>query len=224
MYVLVNDHDDITANDTSSTNGVPAREPTDPPAPPPAAMEIDSADSGANPAESSDVPSKPPAKAASNSDPFPEIHLDGEDTESTPIYSTCADIRRTITSHLKSTKTSQAAFARTLTSLLPSTKVPTRGLYRFMEASGTQAAGHNPAFYAAWVFFEKKRISEGKKKSDKRVEMEKIWGKKGFRRINGNDMKLTQPQGMNWSMDNFGRVEIIDESGKVVKVETPPHR
>lgn len=93
-----------------------------------------------------------------------------------------------------------------------------------MEASGPQAAGHNVAFYAAWVFFEKKRISEGREKSEKRVELERIWGKKGFRRVNGNEMLLTQPLGKRWAMDDFGRVEIIGEDGRVEKVEVPGRR
>jgi hypothetical protein len=34
-------------------------------------------------------------------------------------------------------------------------------------------------FYAAYVFFEKVRLAEGKPKSKHRVEMEEIWGGKG---------------------------------------------
>jgi hypothetical protein len=34
-------------------------------------------------------------------------------------------------------------------------------------------------FYAAYVFFEKLRLAEGKQKSKHRLEMEEIWGGKG---------------------------------------------
>lgn len=38
-----------------------------------------------------------------------------------------------------------------------------------------QKRGDNKIFYAGYVFFEKKRIAEGKPKSKKRHEMEEIW-------------------------------------------------
>lgn len=100
----------------------------------------------------------------------------------------------------------------------------THSRYRFMEASGPQAAGHNITFYAAWVYFEKLRIKEGKEKTEKRQKMEKIWGKKGFRRMNGNNMALTLQQGKNWTMNDYGQVEILSENGRVERVETPSLR
>ena len=52
--------------------------------------------------------------------------------------------------------------------------------------SGVQAGAHDVAFYAAYVYFEKIRQKEGKKKTKKRERMEEIWDKKSnpdFRRI-----------------------------------------
>ena len=40
----------------------------------------------------------------------------------------------------------------------------------------------SPAFYAAWVYFEKERLVVGGKKSKHREEMEGAWGKKGMSR------------------------------------------
>ena len=41
--------------------------------------------------------------------------------------------------------------------------------------SGANQGGDNKIFYAGYVFFEKKRIAEGKPKSKKRQEREEQW-------------------------------------------------
>ncbi|KAF2215201.1 hypothetical protein CERZMDRAFT_82249 [Cercospora zeae-maydis SCOH1-5] len=62
---------------------------------------------------------------------------------------------------------------------MPETKVEVRQMDRFLKASGPKGASHNPVFYAGYVFFEKKRIRDGKKMTAKREEMEKIWKPSG---------------------------------------------
>ena len=137
------------------------------------------------------------------------ISLEGEDTESVPIYATASDMRKQIKQYLSSTKCAKTAFARELNELMPSTKIEVRGLDRFLKATGPKGAGHNPVFYAAYVFFEKKRVKEGKKKTAKREEMEKIWKEKGgFPRDSNN--RITCCQGDRPTIDQYGRWHLID--------------
>lgn len=76
-------------------------------------------------------------------------------------------------------------------------------------------AGDNPVFYAAYVFFEKKRLKENKPKSAKRQEMEKIYAKNirgelGFPREDHGDKKgylcrdTERPM-----MDKYGKVHFL---------------
>lgn len=50
-----------------------------------------------------------------------------------------------------------------------------RGLNDFLAKDGALAGNRNYAYYAAYVFFEKVRIREGKAKSEDRVVMERKW-------------------------------------------------
>lgn len=56
---------------------------------------------------------------------------------------------------------------------------------------GPRDGAHNPAFYAAYVFFEKIRIRDGKKKGVRREKLEEIWAKKGgMPREGSHNMRL----------------------------------
>ena len=74
-------------------------------------------------------------------------------------------------------KASQASFARELNELVPTsdgdctTTVDGRRMGDFMKKKGPQAGASTMAFYAAYVYFEKMRLKDGKKKSKKRQEM-----------------------------------------------------
>lgn len=121
------------------------------------------------------------------------IHLDGEETESIPIYLTADDVRREIRQYLTKTGSAKAAFARELSALVvePSSKVSTRNLDQLLKMEGPKAGAHNPAFFAADVFFEKIRFRDGKKKSKKREEMEEQWAKKGgFPREGSHNLRM----------------------------------
>ncbi|CAK1364686.1 unnamed protein product [Cercospora beticola] len=107
------------------------------------------------------------------------INLPGEQNETVPIYLTAADVRKQIKQYLSHTKIAKTAFARELNELMPETKIEVRQMDRFLKATGPKGAGHNPVFYAGYVFFEKKRIRDGKNMTKKREEMEKIWKKSG---------------------------------------------
>ncbi len=66
----------------------------------------------------------------------------------------------------------------------------------------------SPIFYGSYVYFEKLRVKQGKPKSKKRQEMEKIWAPKGL--DTKHDMK--QPMFMKGDemifTDKYGHVEI----------------
>ncbi|KAF7194656.1 hypothetical protein HII31_03918 [Pseudocercospora fuligena] len=99
-----------------------------------------------------------------------DINLDGEESESVPIYATAGDVRSQIKGHLNRSKTAKAAFARELNEIMPGTKVDARGLDRFLKAKGPNGAGHNPVFYAAYVLFERNasKMARSPARRDKR--------------------------------------------------------
>lgn len=118
------------------------------------------------------------------------IHLDGEDEDDVPVYLTCDDVRRQISLHLKRDGVTKAAFCR---DMLAQLHADTRGsglttsqLDRFRGNHGSNGGASSKVFYAAYVFFEKRRLAEGKAKSKKREEMEHVWPNGMDRTINSN--------------------------------------
>ena len=103
------------------------------------------------------------------------MHLPGEEEEAVPIFDTCDDVHRKINDHLKLPGTTQAGFSRELSELIPYDKVQPRQLKKFLAFKGPRAGAHSPAFYAAYVYFEKLRLHQGKKKSVKREKLEEAW-------------------------------------------------
>lgn len=110
---------------------------------------------------------------------FRQLELPGEETDSVPVYDTCADVRRKISAYLREPGNTQAQFCRDLYAQLhgpdKGASVQTSQLQRFRGKSGANEGGDSKVFYAGYVFFEKKRIAEKKPKSKKRLEMEKVW-------------------------------------------------
>lgn len=112
----------------------------------------------------------------------------------------------------------KAAFARDLASLLPNTKLTVRNLDQLLKMKGPAAGAHNIVFYAAYVFFEKLRIREGKKKSVKREKMEELYDGKadklgrrkspGFPREGSHNMRLFLAPGERAVLDQYGKGHI----------------
>ncbi|KAI1491025.1 hypothetical protein F5X96DRAFT_507472 [Biscogniauxia mediterranea] len=130
--------------------------------------------------------SSKPAKRAAKSGPattdISGIHLPGEETDSVPVYDTCDEVRRKIEAHLKTPGLTQAQFCRDLYAQLhqPSCKsFQSKVLNDFRRKRGPREGCSSSIFYAAYVYFEKKRIAEGKPKSEDRLEMERRWAKYG---------------------------------------------
>ncbi|RMY37887.1 hypothetical protein D0864_16456, partial [Hortaea werneckii] len=173
--------------------------------------------------------SKTPKKNAGKEKPDPnhvytaselsDIHLEGEETEETPIFETCNDIRRHLNDTLK--HTTQANLARQLDAICPESNVSVRHLKKLLEFKGVQGGAHSPSFYAAYVYYEKIRIRQNKNKGKKRQTMEEIWGGKransaflnwhskgsrlgGFPREGQHKAAMFMSRGDNWSMNQYG--------------------
>lgn len=130
------------------------------------------------------------AGAASTTKPGPaastphisNIHLEGEETDEVEVYDTCDEIRRKINAHLKTPGLTQTQFCRDLYAQLRAPKckgIQTKQLSDFRGQKGSRTGAKSTVFYAAYVYFEKRRIAEGKPKSKHRLEMEDIWEPQG---------------------------------------------
>ncbi|KAI8966279.1 hypothetical protein F5Y11DRAFT_188807 [Daldinia sp. FL1419] len=110
------------------------------------------------------------------------IHLRGEETDSVRVYDTCDEIRKKINVHLKTPGLTAAQFCRDIYAQLNQPKCKSfqsKQLTDFRGKKGAKAGCTSSVFYAAYVYFEKKRIAEGKPKSQHRLDMEDIWGDQG---------------------------------------------
>ncbi|KAF9774484.1 hypothetical protein IL306_007504 [Fusarium sp. DS 682] len=141
----------------------------------------------------------------SNVDPLP-----GEADGTVPIYDTCDEIRKKIRPMLAKEGMTQAAFIRALNKNLPEGKsVSPANLRYFMGRKGVRDGNTNITFYAAYVFFEKKRIQAGKPKTAFREKMEKAWGSKGFDIEHGGNQQYTCFAGEEPVVDEFGKIDFV---------------
>lgn len=110
------------------------------------------------------------------------IHLDGEEDVEVEIYDTCDVVRRKIRAHLRDPAVTQAGFLRDIAKTYPASmnkKIAAKSLNDFLSKSGANVGNTSSVFYAAYVFFEKLRIRDGKPKTKFREEMEDIWEARG---------------------------------------------
>lgn len=138
------------------------------------------------------------------------VELEGENDESVPVYDTCDEVRRKIAAYLREPNVTQAGFLRELAKTLPdpSAKLQSKQLKDFQTKKGALEGQTSRIFYAAYVFFEKQRLQQGKPKSKKREENEKVWGLEG-----GIDTKRRQSNvwclaGEKPYMDNYGKTHV----------------
>ena len=138
------------------------------------------------------------------------VELEGADDDSVPIYDTCDDIRRKIAAYLREPNVTQAGFLRELAKTFsdPSVKLQSKQLKDFQTKKGPLEGQTSRVYYAAYVFFEKQRLQQGKPKSKKREENEKVWAREG-----GIDTKRRQGSlycfaGGQPYMDRYGKTHI----------------
>ncbi|KAI9057093.1 hypothetical protein FKP32DRAFT_1598581 [Trametes sanguinea] len=96
-----------------------------------------------------------------------DVVLEGEKERAVPIYDDCNEVRRKIRRLLR-----QPGFKITHW-LKEIGDINYNSYQRFMRATGPTGGAENGTYYAAYVYFEKVRIFEGKKKTAKRIRNEK---------------------------------------------------
>ncbi|KAL4785514.1 hypothetical protein BJX76DRAFT_324447 [Aspergillus varians] len=142
------------------------------------------------------------------------VSLQGEETASVEVYDHCDEVRRKIRALLRSDPSmTRAAFCREISKTFPeragdkSKALQGSTLASFLSKSGRREGRTSLIFYAAYVFFEKLRIRDGKPKTELREEMEDVWGLEG-----GFDIRSSTSQGYICSVkgyiycDEYGRV------------------
>ncbi|KAF2493533.1 hypothetical protein BU16DRAFT_551352 [Lophium mytilinum] len=147
------------------------------------------------------------AAAASNN--VASVSIPGEETDAVDIYDTCDEIRRKINLHLKKDGVTQAGFLRDLMAQYHKSdrKIQSKQLTDFRSKKGADRGNTSCVYYASYVFFEKLRIKEGKKKTPTREKMEQIWGAQGGMNTTDRGTGYTwSGPGMVPREDRFGRV------------------
>ncbi|KAI0361756.1 hypothetical protein OH77DRAFT_459157 [Trametes cingulata] len=135
--------------------------------------------------EKVDVPARPVAKKARKADTaegsssgakkgksaeapknWRDVVLEGEDEGDVPIYDDCNEIRRKIRALQKEPNFKVTHWLKEIGN------INSNSYQRFMKATGPQGGASNGTYYGAYVYFEKVRIAEGKKKTAKRIRNE----------------------------------------------------
>ncbi|SLM41049.1 hypothetical protein LPUS_11936 [Lasallia pustulata] len=138
-----------------------------------------------------------------------KVHLDSEENEQVEIYDTCDEVRRKIAAHLRRPGVTGAGFCRNICAVAypnESKAISGSQLKSFQTKKGPNEGNSSAVFYGAYVYFEKLRIKEGKKKSKKREQMEEAWGN-----LCGFSRELNQ--GGYWCA--AGEKPVMDRLGKV---------
>ncbi|KDQ20143.1 hypothetical protein BOTBODRAFT_27553 [Botryobasidium botryosum FD-172 SS1] len=95
-----------------------------------------------------------------------EIVLEGEEDGHVPVYDDCNDIRRKIRELQKTPGFKVTHWLKEIGG------INNNSMGRFMKDSGPNAGATNGTYVAAYKYFEKVRIAEGKKKTPKRLRNE----------------------------------------------------
>lgn len=179
-----------------------------------------STSSGATAADKDGAKAKKPTAAkketAAKKHDVSSTHLDREDKLAVPIYDTCDDLRTKINRFMReNADTTNAGFVRMINAAAfpEDATTPTiataRQMTTFLNGSGPVKGCESPAFYAAYVFFEKLRVRDGKPKSTKREEMEKVWKKKGMDREDFTHGRFLAKSGEVPHIDKYGQFKIL---------------
>ncbi|KAI0122354.1 hypothetical protein F4814DRAFT_408444 [Daldinia grandis] len=138
------------------------------------------------------------------------ISLPREETDSVSVYDTCDEVRKKINAHLKTPGLTAAQFCRDIYAQLRQPKgkcFQSKQLADFRGKKGANAGCTSPVFYAAYIYFEKKRIAEGKPKSQHRLKMEDLWAMRGgFDREHDGRFAYIIPVGKSAHMDQYGLI------------------
>lgn len=150
------------------------------------------------------------AKSAEQAFDVSGVELPGEANDKVPIFDTCDEIRKKIRTFLTKDGVTQAAFAREISKgVSEEKKVSPANLRYFMTRKGPLDGNTNSTFYAAYVFFEKLRVKEGKAKSKFREEMEGVHGREGVDVEHGSNSYVTCMFDERPHIDKYGKWHIV---------------
>ncbi|KAJ7125794.1 hypothetical protein C8R43DRAFT_932111 [Mycena crocata] len=121
--------------------------------------------------------SKKAATSDGSADALFDITLDGDEDASVEIYDSCDELRRKINALLHTGTITKAALLRDMSraAYTDAPKIQSKQLTDFLTKHGATSGSTSRVCYASYVYFEKKRIAEGKAKSDHRCDMEDQW-------------------------------------------------
>lgn len=139
------------------------------------------------------------------------ITLGGEESGHVPVYDTCDEIRKKIRAFLKRADVTQAGLCRAIAASYPEKRnCAASSLNAFLGRKGPDKGNTSVVFYGAYVFFEKRRLKEGKPKSQMREEMEDIWEEMGGMDIKYNrDRGILLPSSASAYVDKYGRYQMV---------------
>ncbi|KAJ7275526.1 hypothetical protein B0H12DRAFT_1087643 [Mycena haematopus] len=109
------------------------------------------------------------------------IALPGDDDGTVEIYDSCDELRRKINALLRTGTITKAALLRDMSraAYTDAPNIQSKQLTDFLTKKGATSGSTSRVCYASYVYFEKKRIAEGKAKSKHRRDMEDRWDGKG---------------------------------------------
>ncbi|KAF7340076.1 putative 37s ribosomal protein [Mycena venus] len=109
------------------------------------------------------------------------IALPGDEDSTVEIFDTCDELRRKINALLRTGTITKAALLRDMSraAYTDAPNIQSKQLTDFLSKKGATSGSTSRVCYASYVYFEKKRIAEGKAKSKHRKDMEDRWGGQG---------------------------------------------
>lgn len=108
------------------------------------------------------------------------IKLDGEETNSVPVYDSCNEIRKKIRACLAEPGVTNTSFLReTAKAYGDGRKIQSKLLNDFLGKRGATVGNNSSVYYSSYVFFEKLRLKNKKEKSKHRLEMERTYTEDG---------------------------------------------
>ncbi|KAI0335410.1 hypothetical protein GY45DRAFT_1240752 [Cubamyces sp. BRFM 1775] len=133
---------------------------------PPAAKKARASGVGEGSSGASGSGSKKGKAAAAAPKCWRDVVLEGEEEGDIPVYDDCNDIRRKIRALQKEPNFKVTHWLQEIGN------INNNSYQRFMKATGPHGGASNGTYYAAYVYFEKVRILQGKKKTAKRIRSE----------------------------------------------------
>ncbi|KAF7340072.1 Calcineurin is a calcium-dependent protein [Mycena venus] len=109
------------------------------------------------------------------------IVLPGDEDGTVELYDSCDELRRKINALLRTGTITKAAFLRDISraAYANASNIQSKQLTDFLSKKGATSGSTSRVCYASYVYFEKKRIAEGKTKSKHRLDMEDRWEGEG---------------------------------------------